>query len=333
MCLNPRWVYRKGTRKLTTYNGAEGEGFEIGIFAKCGCCEQCNSERANSWVVRNSYESRAHREISFITLTYAESPQILVRKDLQDFMKRLRKKLPNKVRMFGCGEYGKKGRPHYHLIIYGWSDKEKKYIGINRKKNILYQSEIIQKAWGKGRTTIDDLQGRAIPYLTLYESPKEKFSKCYKMTLEKARFLRSKEFSRTLSEGTRKNLYKEINEIEKTLKKTKEEYYAVKEFNCWSLSLGWNEFIKEYCKSNDYCWEEYIEDKTFPTPTSWVKKIANEYGDMSAVAEIKRREKICIESMSEDDEKMKNYLSLQQRKKKEILEWHDKKNEVEGILE
>lgn len=91
MCLNPRWVYRKGTRKLTTYNGAEGEGFEIGIFAKCGCCEQCNSERANSWVVRNSYESRAHREISFITLTYAESPQILVRKDLQDFMKRLRK--------------------------------------------------------------------------------------------------------------------------------------------------------------------------------------------------------------------------------------------------
>lgn len=333
MCTNPKWVYKKGQRKIDSYNGMKGEGFEIGIFAKCGCCDQCNSERANAWVVRNTREAKTHKDISFITLTYAKSPQILLRKDAQDFMKRLRKKLDKeynhiKIRMFGAGEYGEKGRPHLHFIIYGWREPKKIYLGLNKKKNILWKSELIEKVWGKGRTTIDDLEGHAIPYLSLYETPKEKFAKAYKLTLEKTRILKSKEFTKSLTKGTRKNLLEEIKLIEKELKITKEKYYAVKEFNCWSIGLGWENFINEYIKDNNYTWKEYIEDKEFPTPISWVKRIANEYGDISAVAEIKRRERIAIQSINEDEEKVKNLIKEQGRTKEKIIE-HHQKNERE----
>lgn len=334
MCLNPKWIYKKGYYKENNYRGNEGDFYEIGTYSKCGCCEQCVAEKCNNWVIRNYYESKAHQEISFITLTYEENPVILVRKDLQDFMKRLRRYLDyhgyKKVRMFGAGEYGElNGRPHMHIILYGWTDKKPNYLTINKKGNIVYQSKIIQKLWGKGRTSYQEFNEHEIPYVAIYNTPQDEFKKAYKMTMEKAKTLRKYyENNRGLNKSTRKNAIAQLNEIEKEMSEKKEKYYMVKEFNTWSLALGWEKFYDEYSKSSDYTFTEYIEDKEFVTPTPWVKKLAN-MGDIKAAEEMKRREELIEQSASEEEERIKNLMKVQSRKKKDIMDWKDKKDEIE----
>lgn len=77
----------------------------------------------------------SHSDSCFITLTYAEEnlpytldgQKTLCKRDIQLFMKRLRKyydsknnKNPKEIRYYFCGEYGSKHkRPHYHAIIFG----------------------------------------------------------------------------------------------------------------------------------------------------------------------------------------------------------------------
>lgn len=78
-------------------------------------------------------ESKNHNDTVFVTLTY--SPEYLRskglpedgilsvdKKEVQNFLKRLRKNLSRRIRYFACGEYGEKShRAHYHAIIFGLS--------------------------------------------------------------------------------------------------------------------------------------------------------------------------------------------------------------------
>nr|QJB21723.1 MAG: replication initiator protein [Microvirus sp.] len=83
-------------------------------------------------------EAHKHEHSSFITLTYSDDflPEnhSLVPKDVTNFLKRLRRRLgPQSLRYYACGEYGGgKGRPHYHLAVFG--------VG-------LHDTQDIQKAW------------------------------------------------------------------------------------------------------------------------------------------------------------------------------------------
>lgn len=109
MCLYPRKISRNGKYKENNYNGKKGEEYNISVFAKCGTCIQCMAEKANNWVIRNFYESQKHKNICFVTLTYKENPIILIKRHLQLFCKRLRKKISKngaKIRFFSAGEYG-----------------------------------------------------------------------------------------------------------------------------------------------------------------------------------------------------------------------------------
>ena len=77
-------------------------------------------------------------DIQFVTLTYdndnvpfamsldgSECSITLLKRDLQLFFKRLRKRLDYQVRYFAVGEYGcRTGRPHYHAIIFGLKAKD-----------------------------------------------------------------------------------------------------------------------------------------------------------------------------------------------------------------
>lgn len=333
MCLNPKWIYKKGYYKEDNYRGEKGAFYELGTYSKCGACEQCVAEKCNNWVIRNAYESKAHEKMCFITLTYEENPIILVRKDMQDFLKRLRRKLDpkeDKIRFFGCGEYGElNNRPHMHLIIYGWTDEKPKYLDINKKGNIVYQSKLIQKTWGKGRTSYQKFNEHEIPYIALYDTPQEVFKRAYKLTMEKAKTLRAYyESYKKLDRKTRKNAIEQLNEIEKEMAEKKLKYYMVKEFNAWSLSLGWEEFYKEYCKTNQYTFTEYIEDKEFVTPTPWVKKLAN-MGYIDAKEEMLKREAMIENAENEEEERQRNLLKLTNKRKKEIIEWKDTKNKIE----
>lgn len=124
----------------------------------CGKCVECLQAKSTEWSFRIMDEVSLHNDNCFITLTYNDEhlpvdsklgKPTLFKKDLQNFMKRLRKALrPLKVRYFACGEYGSKGsRPHYHLILFGYKPSDLVFLKTTAKGEAIYTSKIIQKAW------------------------------------------------------------------------------------------------------------------------------------------------------------------------------------------
>lgn len=96
-----------------------------GVWHKLGCgrCLYCRIQRRREWTIRLLHEAYYHKDNMFITLTYAEDPVTLVKKDLQDFFKRYRRYLDvnfdKNIKYYAVGEYGEKhDRPHYHAIIF-----------------------------------------------------------------------------------------------------------------------------------------------------------------------------------------------------------------------
>ena len=370
MCYNPRWITKKGFRKENSFRGYAGEYYELGTYGKCGVCSQCIAEKSTNWVVRNYFECKGYElnnsyNACFITLTYENNPIFLVRKDFQDFIKRFRfkinesyyKKLRNvkkflntealelwkidhekefvKTRIFYAGEYGEKnGRPHFHAIIYGWKDENTKYLGASGKSKLpLYQSKIIQNTWGLGRTSYQDFtENKEAIYLSLYQTAGEAFKRAYKLSKEKVKKLKA--FCKAnLNSSQYKNLLSELIEREKEMEENRQEWLAIREFNGWSQSLGWNEFEKEYLNNEINTFDVYIEDKIVPCPISWLKKLANQYGDVSAANEILRREEDLYTAASEEEERMRNLERTSYKRKKEILDHAiDRKNEEITVI-
>lgn len=98
-----------------------------GIPFPCGQCLFCRINRRRMWTARLMLESLMHKSSCFLTLTYDNEhlPNHLIKRDVQLFLKRLRKYLSTheghyKLRYYIAGEYGEKShRPHYHAILYG----------------------------------------------------------------------------------------------------------------------------------------------------------------------------------------------------------------------
>lgn len=323
MCLHVEKIYRQGEYKETTASGRKGDSYAVDAWKKCGHCIECTNEKANNWLVRNYYESKRHKKKCFITLTYAKNPIILVKKDLQDFIKRLRFHLAKEniqIRYFGCGEYGtKKGRPHYHLIIYGWEDNNAKFIEWNDKGFAVFQSEIIQQTWGHGRTSYQDFANEQIGYVALYVTSNHN-SYLPKLKIDELK----KQIKETKNRQTIQYLERRLKELEQK----KQQYYSVKEFCVWSIGLGFDEFIKE---NKGEVWIEYINDKEFITPSPWVKKLANE-GDFYAYNEMQKRknfEKDRAETV--DGRKAFKENKAKENDAKTIIDWQRKKQITEDF--
>lgn len=95
----------------------------------CGYCMACRLNRQREKKVRLIHECENWKDKVFLTLTYDDeyipAGCSLVKRDVQLFLKRLRKAIePLRIKYFCCGEYGENtNRPHYHLIVYGLSVK------------------------------------------------------------------------------------------------------------------------------------------------------------------------------------------------------------------
>lgn len=113
------------------------------VLVGCGRCLFCRIKKRNKWTARLILENACHSSSIFVTLTYSNeflpSPPSVSKRELQLFLKRLRKALGDKkIRYYACGEYGDTFlRPHYHLIIFGMG-------------NTPEEVELIDKAWNKG---------------------------------------------------------------------------------------------------------------------------------------------------------------------------------------
>lgn len=141
----------------------------------CGHCIECLQQRSTEWSYRLAIESKSHEKNCFLTLTYNKynlpSDKCVSRRELQLFVKRLRQEIkPIRVRFFGCGEYGKKrGRPHYHLVVFGWCPDDLFYLGKDKKGIVLYRSATVEKCWKKGFSSVAiEMTPEVLKYVAKY---------------------------------------------------------------------------------------------------------------------------------------------------------------------
>lgn len=111
-----------------------------------------------------------------MTLTYDDEhlPRhgSLVRKHIQDFHKRLRKKVP-KLRTFYCGEYGDDlERPHFHALYFGFDPSDKYAWRKSSSGEVLYRSPLIDDTWNQGQCEIGNLTWESAAYVARYVTKK-----------------------------------------------------------------------------------------------------------------------------------------------------------------
>lgn len=158
-CYSPLRGYRS---KQRTDNGKRGivfnrkDGYaDQPVELPCGRCIGCRLEYARQWAMRCMHEASLHKDNSFITLTYNEENvpygYTLVKKDYQDFMKRLRYHTRTKIRFYACGEYGEEDlRPHYHACLFGYWPKDARVLKVQDNGHKLFVSKELESIWGKG---------------------------------------------------------------------------------------------------------------------------------------------------------------------------------------
>lgn len=99
-----------------------------GTPVPCNKCPACYKRRVSSWSFRLMQQEKVSTCAYFFTLTYdndhvrrtEKNFLTLSKRDVQLFLKRLRKLCPNdSIKYYICGEYGTQTwRPHYHAIMF-----------------------------------------------------------------------------------------------------------------------------------------------------------------------------------------------------------------------
>jgi len=141
----------------------------------CGQCITCRLERTRTWAIRCMHEAALHEQNIFTTITYDEEHlpygETLVRSDLQKFIKRLRKKVPN-LRIFYCGEYGDTtDRPHYHALLFNYRPNDAEKMAERNGKDI-FRSDKLDKTWGMGHINFGNVEFQSAAYVAGYVTKK-----------------------------------------------------------------------------------------------------------------------------------------------------------------
>lgn len=161
----------------------------------CGQCIGCRIDYSKQWATRCMLEAEYHDSNYFLTLTYDEEhvPRseyvdietgeikeslTLVKKDLQDFNKRLRRALDYRdkdgFRFYACGEYGSQtARPHYHMIVYGLELNDLVFYK-STSYGALYTSPFLDKIWKNGHVVIGGVSYESCAYVSRYIMKKQK---------------------------------------------------------------------------------------------------------------------------------------------------------------
>lgn len=165
---------------------------KAGVPYPCGQCMPCRFNRRRLWASRIMLESLCHASSSFVTLTYSSNRlpvvngvPVLVPKHLQDWLKRFRGVIePVKIRFYGVGEYGedvvsndvvyKYGRPHYHIIVFGFPPCSRGQTLVNAVTKASRWSEccescrIVGDSWGFGDVFLGGVTRDSASYVAEY---------------------------------------------------------------------------------------------------------------------------------------------------------------------
>lgn len=127
---------------------------------KCNKCVECMQQATTEWANRCYLESKHWQDKCVLTLTYNEQfvPKQLEKRDYQLFLKRLRRMIsPAKIKYFCSGEYGSKnGRPHFHIVIFGWCPDDCVFYKSTSKGTSLYNSKICDFLWSEVFEGLDE---------------------------------------------------------------------------------------------------------------------------------------------------------------------------------
>lgn len=182
-CLYPRSAYwtrdKEGVRGISFKPTGPSVISGTPIKVPCGQCIQCRLAHSRMWATRAMHEFRMcqmnpENDSSFITLTYDDKnlPEggTLVRRDLQLFMKRLRKKKKQiGIRFYGCGEYGSQtNRPHYHVLLFNTGFPDKTYYAPSGSGEPLFVSRELEELWPFGHNRIGNVQFSSCSYVARY---------------------------------------------------------------------------------------------------------------------------------------------------------------------
>lgn len=153
----------------------------------CGQCRPCRVGARRIWKTRIICEAAQHTQSQFVTLTYEDNklPRLLhgglpvglatlVPRDLQLFLKRLRRDYPTKLRFYAVGEYGDQTfRPHYHAGIFGFQPCERGQTLRSRTGRCEWSRccptcKLVGDTWGKGDIEVRALGTEKCEYLARY---------------------------------------------------------------------------------------------------------------------------------------------------------------------
>lgn len=129
-CLQMKKIFTGGKQKYTRLGGVTVLSPLQWHTVPCGRCAFCLTNRRSAWMFRIHHEMRNQEHPGwFITMTYDEkyipklhgTPSLKFR-DVQLFLKQVRK-AKYYCKYICVGEYGgATGRPHYHLLL--WTDAD-----------------------------------------------------------------------------------------------------------------------------------------------------------------------------------------------------------------
>lgn len=159
-CINPRY--------MSTVRSLLGNPVQI----RCGLCGNCKADSVSVWSDRVKFEYNLSSS-AFVTLTYDDYHSFynrgfykksLNKLDLHKFIDNLRHHVKNhpyystlnrkSFKWFACGEYGDKGRPHFHILILGLTPST--------------CETLIPKIWRKGRIDVEPMFLSSIRYVMKY---------------------------------------------------------------------------------------------------------------------------------------------------------------------
>ncbi len=150
----------------------------------CGQCLGCRLDRTLMWAMRISHEAHLYENNCFVTFTYRSRDECtptqiknghhvpadysLNYHHFRDFIKRLRRHFPEKIRYFHCGEYGEENlRPHYHACLFNCSFDDT--VVYQQEQGITtYESATLQNLWPYGFCTIGQLNFETASYTAGY---------------------------------------------------------------------------------------------------------------------------------------------------------------------
>lgn len=170
------------------------------IMIPCGQCIECRLNYSRNWANRMMLEAQYHEFSYFLTLTYddfhvplsyfpdpdtgeALPAMTLVKRDMQAFMKRLRRRLEYvgrpQIRFYGCGEYGTfTKRPHYHIIVFGLVLDDLERLKTSKLGFPYFRSKLIEECWPNGYSMVCNVSWETCAYVARYVT--KKFTGDYK---------------------------------------------------------------------------------------------------------------------------------------------------------